>query len=110
MKIANLVHPGNLRAGVMLALLSLITTVRAVPPWGTPYMQPGIAAVTCAAPTSGPPPLWTPLAQTATYSFGVMDLRTPPGASYASTTYPGTIWNAPCYHDPAWNVKDLGGV
>lgn len=100
-------HQG-IRSAIALAWAGTITSLMALPPWGTPHMQPGIAAVTCAAPAQNL--AWAPLPQTASYSFGMMDLRTPPGGTYSTNGYTGTLWNAPCYHDPSWNVKDLGNV
>ncbi|MCP4730064.1 MAG: hypothetical protein GY872_08310, partial [Roseibacillus sp.] len=34
-------------ATMAAALLSLAPAASGAPPWGTPYMQPGIAIVTC---------------------------------------------------------------
>ena len=65
-------------------------------------MQPGIAAVTCAAPIS------LPLSNA--WVFGVMDFRVPPPAMYGPFGTLAPLWNPPGYHHPTWTAETLGNV
>ncbi|MBL9129336.1 MAG: hypothetical protein JNL97_16920, partial [Verrucomicrobiales bacterium] len=75
---------------------------RAAAPWGSPLMQPGIAAVSCAAPIS------LPLSNA--WVFGVMDFRTPPPAMYGPFGPLSPLWNPPGYHHPSWTAETIGNV
>lgn len=65
-------------------------------------MQPGIAAVTCAAPIS------LPLSNA--WVFGVMDFRLPPPTMYGPFGTLAPLWNPPGYHHPSWTAETLGNV
>jgi len=69
---------------------------------GDPFMEPGIAAVTCTVPQSVP-------ASTA-FTLAFFDLRNPPGALYNSNLFTSPAWNAPVYHHPDWTVEKIGNV
>lgn len=83
-------------------MLAPSPVARAAAPWGTPLMQPGIAAVTCAAPSSLPP--------ASAYVFGLMDFRNPPAVNYGPLGPSAPLWNPPGYHDPSWTVQNIGAV
>lgn len=78
------------------------TPAQAAAPWGLPLMQPGIAAVSCAAPIS------LPLSNA--WVFGVMDFRTPPSAMYGPFGTLAPLWNPPGYHHPSWTAETIGNV
>jgi hypothetical protein len=86
-----------------------VTPCLGLPPWGGPVMQPGIAAVTCAAPTKSFPS-YAALPANLSYAFGVIDLRTPPATAYNANIDTSSLWNPPGYHDPLWNAENIGNV
>ncbi|MBK9139903.1 MAG: hypothetical protein IPM17_14235 [Verrucomicrobia bacterium] len=78
--------------------------MRAAAPWGTPIMQPGIAALTCAAQQN-------PSGPTNAFPFGLVDLRNPsPVPHYTIVGPAATLWNPPMYHHPDWSVDKIGCV
>jgi hypothetical protein len=110
-------HPASTPARARLARLwqavIAISTIAvpkssAVPPWGTPQMQPGIAAVTCAAPMYDVS--YNPVTAVSSPVFGLMDLRTPPPAMYGINGPTAPLWNPPMYHETSWNAEYLGLV
>jgi len=82
--------------------MQLRSPVQAAAPWGTHLIQPGIAAVTCAAPIS------LPLSNA--WVFGVMDFRMPPPAMFGPFGTLAPLWNPPGYHHPSWTVETIGNV
>lgn len=87
---------------MLAAGVALGSPVLAVPPWGTPIMQPGIAAGTCVVQTGQPP--------ASSYTFGLMDFRNPPAALYGPNGPSSPLWLPAGYYDPAWNVENIGNV
>lgn len=88
--------------GLAAVVANFEGTTRAAAPWGTPLMQPGIAAISCAAPIS------LPLSNA--WVFGVMDFRVPPPAMYGPFGTLAPLWNPPGYHHPSWTAETLGNV
>jgi hypothetical protein len=79
------------------------------PPWGTPIMQPGIAALTCAAQQTDASSNSVPAANA--FPFGLVDLRNPSPVPHYTTLGSGAIlWNPPMYHHPDWSVDKIGCV
>ncbi len=86
-----------------LALAAAIPDADAMPPWSGDVMQPGIAAVSCAAPASIP--------ESTSWVFAAFDLRAPsPSPDYGPAGFAAPLWNAPSFHHPDWNVKTMGNV
>ena len=71
-------------------------------------MQRGIAAVSCGAPAEDN--LGNPLAASAVFTFGLVDLRNPAPTNYGPRGSAAPFWNAATYHDPSWNAENLGNV
>jgi hypothetical protein len=71
-------------------------------PWSGAIMQPGIAALTCAAPANAP--------LTNAWVLGVMDFRNPPAVMYGIAGPSAPLWNPPGYHHPDWTAERMGSV
>ncbi len=89
-------------AAFLILALTFPKGASAAAPWGTPLMQPGIAAVSCAAPIS------LPLSNA--WVFGVMDFRVPPPSNYGPFGTLAPLWNPPGYHHPSWTAETIGNV
>ena len=90
------------RSLLTIALVQLPSLLSAAPPWGTPYGQPGIAAVTCSARGSYAP--------AEAYVFGMLDLNAPPAPLYAANGFSSPMWNPPMHHEPSWTAENLGNI
>lgn len=111
----SLLPPRRRSLKVHLAVLALllgfpgaVVQVTAAAPWGVPLMQPGIAAVTCAAQQKDA--LGNPVPPALAYPFGLLDLRTPAPTNYTTLGWTAALWNPPMYHHPDWSVAKLGCV
>jgi hypothetical protein len=72
-------------------------------------MQPGIAALTCAAQQTDASSNSVPAANA--FPFGLVDLRNPSPVPHYTTLGSGAIlWNPPMYHHPDWSVDKIGCV
>ena len=93
-------------ATMAAALLSLAPAASGAPPWGTPYMQPGIAIVTCIGPDLDG--FSNPVPASSAYTCGLLDLRNPTPPLYGINGPLAPLWNPPCHHEPSWTAENLG--
>lgn len=91
--------------GLTVLSLAAASIARAAAPWSTvanpEIMQPGIAAVTCAAPTFQP--------FNTAFTFALFDLRNPPGGAFYGPC-PAPLWVLTPYDHPLWTVTNIGNV
>ncbi len=92
-----------------MLLLLVCPLHAAAPPWGTPLMQPGIAALTCAAQMTDK--YGSPVPASSAFPFGLVDVRNPSAVPHYTTLGLGAaLWNPPMYHHPDWSVDKIGCV
>jgi len=75
-------------------------------------IQPGIAALSCAAPAeeylgNGQ---YRDLPASDSYSFAIVDLRDPELGKYTPVGNAAEVLNRPPYHHPSWSVDKIGNV
>ncbi|MBL9168513.1 MAG: hypothetical protein JNN07_12290 [Verrucomicrobiales bacterium] len=95
----------------LVACLLLTVSPSSAPaaaPWAGPIMQPGIAALTCAAQQKNASGATVP--PNLSFPFGLVDLRTPPLPKYTVQGTTAALWNPPMYHHPDWSAQRLGCV